>query len=857
MSDDDATTSTARTVDGRKLEGRRVEITDPVTITVDGREIVAQSGELVIDACERNDAYIPRFCYHPRMEPVGMCRMCLVEIDTGRGPALQPSCMIPVGPGMTVDTKSDLVAKVQDGVIEYLLANHPLDCPVCDKGGECPLQDQSVAYGPGESRWIEEKRHYEKPIELSHTVLMDRERCILCDRCTRFASEVTDDPLIHFIGRGANTEVNTFPGEPFNSYFSGNTVQICPVGALTAKPYRFKARPWDLEDVESTCTGCSVGCRLSIDSSRDQVLRYNGVDSDPVNWSWLCDKGRFGFEAVASPDRLVAPLVRSGSDLSEARWNVAIDAAADAISGALSSRGPAGVAVIGGSRLTNESAFAWARLAKGVIGTDSVDAQLGDGLPAEVFDLPGATIDDVCAKGGTVLWLGPDPKEELPVLFLRIKHAVLNDGVRLVQVTPTGTSLSPYATVSLHPRPGESAAVVEALLAGTTGADLGGVAAADLAAAADVLSDGAGSTGALKVVLGRANLVESPAVPVAAAAAVLAARPSARFLPVIRRGNTRGAVLAGLAPGRLPGGAALFDGSGLADGAATWSQLWPVVPAEAGHDTDAILADAADGRIDVLVLLGADPIEDFRDRSLARRALAATRTVIVLDRFLTESAALAQIVLPVAGFAECDGTTTNMEGRVSTLNAKVTAPGTARTDWMIAADLAERLGAPQFADDGPAELWAQLQSNAPALDGLTFDELYQPTNADGLVVDLDAGSFVAPDAPQVPAPNAYSSRLVVDRVLYDGGESLQHMPSSIDLVRDGAVVLGTADAAALDVDAGTRLTVSSQHGSVTAPLVISDRVPKGTVVLHHALSVDPSPLVSATDVVCDVRVEVA
>ncbi len=844
----DTGATAGRELDGRKLEGRRVEITDPVTITVDGTEIVAQKGELVIDACERNDAYIPRFCYHPRMEPVGMCRMCLVEIDTGRGPALQPSCMIPVGADMTVTTDSEKVAKAQDGVIEFLLANHPLDCPVCDKGGECPLQDQSVAFGPGESRWVEEKRHYEKPIELSATVLMDRERCILCDRCTRFASEVTDDPLIHFIGRGSNTQVNTFPGEPFNSYFSGNTVQICPVGALTAKPYRFKARPWDLEEVESTCTGCSVGCRVSIDSSRDEVLRYNGVDSDPVNWSWLCDKGRFSFEAVGSPDRLTDPLVRSGSDLAPTRWNVAMDAAASAVRDALAGRGPAGVAVLGGSRLTNESAYAWARLAKGVIGTDHVDAQLGDGLPAEVFDLPGATIDDVCAKGSTVLYLGPDPKEELPVLFLRLKHAMVNDGVRLVQITPTGTSLSPYATASLHPRAGETAAVVAALLSGDTSSPIGGVASEDLAAAAEVLS---ASTGDLKVVVGRSNLAESPVVAVSAAAAVLDARPTARFLPVVRRGNTRGAVLAGLAPGRLPGGVSLDDGRD------RWAEVWPTVPAAPGADAAGILTAAAEGRIDVLVLLGADPLEDFRDSSLARRALAATPTVIAVDRFLTGSAALAQIVLPVAGFAECDGTTTNMEGRVSTLNAKVTPPGTARTDWMIAADLAELLGAGTLADDGPAELWAELQSHVPALDGLTADELYRPANADGLVLDLDAGSFVAPAPPVVPNPNAYSSRLVVDRVLYDGGETLSHMPSSVGLVRDGSVVLGTADAAALAVDAGTRLTVSSQHGSVSGPLVISERVPKGTVLLHHALSVDPSPLMSADDVVCDVRVEVA
>ncbi len=291
------------------------EITDPVSIEVDGKEIEVQKGELLIDACERNGTYIPRFCYHPRMDPVGMCRMCLVEVDTGRGPALQPSCMIECSPEMKVDTGSDKVRKAQDGVLEFLLINHPLDCPVCDKGGECPLQDQTVAYGPGESRWTEEKRHYPKPIPISETVYLDRERCILCDRCTRFAKDVAGDPLIHFMDRGSSTQVNTFPDEPFASYFSGNTVQICPVGALTAKPYRFKARPWDLSQVESTCTGCSVGCRVTVEASRNQVLRYQGVDSDPVNWGWLCDKGRFGFEAVNSPHRIAEPLVRTGEDL--------------------------------------------------------------------------------------------------------------------------------------------------------------------------------------------------------------------------------------------------------------------------------------------------------------------------------------------------------------------------------------------------------------------------------------------------------------------------------------------------------------------------------------------------------------
>ena len=266
---------------------------ETVLLTINGKEIEAPPGELVIEAAERNGTYIPRFCYHPRMEPVGMCRMCIVEIDTGRGPALQPACMIPVAPDMVVDTESEVTKKAQDGVLEFLLINHPLDCPVCDKGGECPLQDQTLSYGPGESRFVEEKRHFEKPIMISDLVALDRERCILCDRCTRFADEVAGDTLIHFIDRGNQTQVNTFPDHPFASYFSGNTVQICPVGALTATPYRFKARPWDLDQVESTCTTCSVGCRTLVQSSRNEILRYQGVDVDPVNWGWLCDKRSF------------------------------------------------------------------------------------------------------------------------------------------------------------------------------------------------------------------------------------------------------------------------------------------------------------------------------------------------------------------------------------------------------------------------------------------------------------------------------------------------------------------------------------------------------------------------------------
>ena len=409
-----------------------------VSITVDGKKVIAKPGELLIDACERNGTYIPRFCHHSRMQPVGMCRMCLVEIDTGRGPALQPSCMIECSNEMVVDTKSEKTIKAQEGVLEFLLVNHPLDCPICDKGGECPLQDQTMTFGAGESRFIEEKRTYRKPIPVNENVFLDRERCVLCDRCTRFADQVAGDSLIHFIDRGNKTQVNTYPDQPFSSYFSGNTVQICPVGALTAAPFRFKARPWDLTEVESTSTFDSVGSRVSVQESRDRVLRFMGIDSDSVNWGWLTDKERFIFEAYSNENRLVEPLITNklvegnkGQFLATS-WSEAYER----IKNAVAETTPERIAVIGGSRLTNEAQYVWSKITKGIIGTDNIDAQLGDGFSPEVLlSLNPTTIDETCKQGGVIILLGGDPKEELGALYLRLRHAIVQDQCKPVSYT--------------------------------------------------------------------------------------------------------------------------------------------------------------------------------------------------------------------------------------------------------------------------------------------------------------------------------------------------------------------------------------------------------------------------------------
>ena len=853
-----------------------------VTITLNGTDIVADKGELIIAAAERNGVYIPRFCYHPRMESVGMCRMCIVEVDTGRGPSLQPACMLECTDGMNVDTESAVTQKAQDGVLEFLLINHPLDCPVCDKGGECPLQDQTMAYGPGESRFVEEKRHFEKPIPVSELVLLDRERCILCDRCTRFAKDVAGDPLIHFLDRGGQTQVNTFPDEPFSSYFSGNTVQICPVGALTASTYRFRARPWDLEVTESTCQTCSVGCRMSIESSQDEVLRYLGVDIDPVNWGWLCDKGRFGFQARENPGRLSEPhmIATGGAEHAPVRWSVAAGAVADAVRKALDTAGPASIAVLGGARLTNESAYAWAKLAKGVIGTDNVDAQLGDGLPAElVLGVPRASIDDVCRPGGAVIVLGTDLKEELPILFLRLRHASIADGVRIIEISPRSTSTSSIAAVTLVARPGEQASVVRALLEGHLEREAGGV-GASLLSEAHALVDGSES---ITVVIGRGSVAESARGVVDAASVLLDSGRDVRFLSGLRRGNVHGALDMGLAPGMLPGRVTLEAGR---DAIAS---AWPGVPTARGMDATEILQAAADGRVEVLFLLGADPLGDFPDRDLAARALAGARTVVAVDQFLTASSRRAHVVLPAAGFAEVTGTTTNLEGRVSTLNQRVTAPGTARADWIIAAELASQLGT-DLGLDSPDAILAEIARVSSVHAGLSREHLETSVGDDGVIVPLPpvptspvaAGSeqphdesaapveeeaaaeaslpspvvWVAPEAGDVPALDSYSLRLVATRKLYDDGVTVQRSPALAGLAEGTDIAVNPYDFDRLGVEEGSRVTVGSPRASLTLDVRIDPGVPRGcAAVRFNQPGVPVSDLIDVSARVVDVRIE--
>ncbi len=788
------------------------EATTGVPFTLNGQELEAEQGELLIDACDRNGVHIPRFCYHNRMKPVGMCRMCLVEVDTGRGPALQPSCMLPVTPEMKVETESEATKKAQDGVLEFLLANHPLDCPVCDKGGECPLQDNAYAFGPGETRFVEEKRHYEKPIPISDLVHLDRERCILCDRCTRFASEVAGDPLIHFIDRGSQTQVNTFPDDPFSSYFSGNTVQICPVGALTAAPYRFKARPWDLDAVESTSMVDATGARVVLQASQNELVRIVGVDSDAVNWSWLSDKDRFSYEVNNSDNRVTEPMLDQDGELRPARWSEAVKTAARSLR-----IEPEKVAMIGGSRLSLESQYAWNKLIKGIVGSDNVDAQLGDGVPAALaLGLDRSTITDACQPGGVIVVVGPDPKEELPTLFLRLRHAVLEDGATLIEIGPRDNSLTKLATLSVRTQPGTVGQVMAAVADGRFDEAVGSVEASQLKALHSALT----ADRPVTVLFGRANMAESARYVADAVGALRSLLPEAGFLPLLRRGNVHGALEMGLTPGFLPGGVRNRRKS---------MANWPSSPDFEGKDTDGILRAAAAGEIETLVLLGADPLADFPDVEMAEEALANVETIIAVDSFLTQSTSKADVFLPAAMAGEYDGTFLNLERRLSPLRAKVTAPGLSRPDWMIAAELSAAVG-PDLGFASLDELHAEMNESVAVLSDIDWDAL--GTADDGPVLpternwDLEFGEPAA-----LPPVSSYGFRLIVDRKLWDNGTMVRNSPSLAGLSESSVLRLNPADVNLMALGDASYIKVDQGETEYDVPFVADPAVIQRTAWL--------------------------
>lgn len=817
---------------------------ETVTLTIDEVEVTVPKGTLIIRAAEQVGIQIPRFCDHPLLEPAGACRQCLVEVampdregNVRPMPKPQASCTMTVTPGMVVKTQrtSPVADKAQHGVMELLLMNHPLDCPVCDKGGECPLQNQAMSNGRAETRFEDVKRTFPKPIAVSTEILLDRERCVLCQRCTRFSDEIAGDAFIALQERGAHQQIGRFdetvldftppPGEPaeatfgsaaataggqpFASYFSGNTVQICPVGALTGAAYRFRSRPFDLVSTPGISEHDSCGSAIRVDHRRGVVLRRLSGEDPAVNEEWITDKDRFAFTWQAAPDRLTVPLVRdreldehgavvSRGELRPASWVEAFELAAEGLAAA---RAAGGVGVLPGGRLTVEDAFAWSRYARTVLGTDDVDQRARVGSAEETAFLGhavagtgvGVTFGDVEAAPA-VLLAGLEAEEEAGVTFLRLRKGVRKHGTKVWSVAPFASrGLARLDGELLPAAPGTEAEWL-GILATRAG---GGLVPADSdAATLGAVTDGLAEPGALILVGER--LASAPGA--YGAVLRLAAATGARVAWIPRRAGERGGLEAGLLPGLLPGGRPLTDTAARAEVAAAWGVDADALPAAPGRDVAEILDALSVGQLGG-ALVGGVELADLPDPEHARRALGAAGFVVSLEVRRTEAVELADVVLPVAPPVERAGSYWNWEGRVRAFGQALESA--ALPDHRVLDALAAQAGV----DLGAAT----------------------PLDAHRAIAALPAwgGARVpAPGAepvepPEVPTGSAVlaSWHLLLDDGALQDGEQFLAGTAKRPVAR-----MSAATAAAVDVYDGDRVTVATDRGRVTVPVAITEMV---------------------------------
>jgi NADH-quinone oxidoreductase subunit G len=641
-----------------------------VTLTVDGKEVTVPKGTLVIRAAEQLGIEIPRFCDHPFLDPIGACRQCYVEIEGQR--KLFTSCTTDVAPGMVVKTQnaSAVAKEAQVANLEFLLLNHPLDCPICDRGGECPLQDQALAFGPGESRYTEPKRVYAKPLPLSPLVALDRERCVLCARCTRFCDEISGDRFIELFARAAGERVSIAAGEDFRSPFSGNTVQICPVGALTSTPYRFAARPFDLSSADSVCGHCSSGCNVKVDMRRGEIVRVLARDNVEVNDAWICDKGRYAFRHSDLDTRVTTPLIRDRG-LEPASFDEVFGEIARWSKGAR-------VAFITGGRLADEDAYVLSKLARTVFATNDLDHRrsFNGGRAEEVAaGVPLWTTYEDIERAPAILVAGVDTEQEVPILHLRIRKAARR-GARVFVIHPRMTRLADVAEHELA-RPEHQTYVLEQIHDAAEGEETfaGRVASALRAAGRDA------------VVIAGERLTEHPLA--ADVALSVANRFGSRFAFVTRRANDRGALRAGVHPTLLPGGRRIDVDDARSEVEAVWG---PLPSAGSGRSTRQILEAAANHEIDVLFLIGVDPLRDLPNDTLTTRALRNARYKVVQGLELCDLEPYADAFLPATAWPEREGRTTDWEGRSQSFGPVRAPAGVSRPDWQIFVGLAKAMG---------------------------------------------------------------------------------------------------------------------------------------------------------------------
>ncbi len=768
--------------------GDEVRPPDMVTLTIDGAEITVPKGTLVIRAAELVGIQIPRFCDHPLLDPVGACRQCMVEVEGQRKP--MASCTIVCTDDMVVRTQltSEAADKAQHGVMELLLINHPLDCPMCDKGGECPLQNQAMSNGRADSRFTDVKRTFAKPINISAQVLLDRERCILCARCTRFSEQIAGDPFIDMQERGALQQVGIYANEPFESYFSGNTVQICPVGALTGTAYRFRARPFDLVSSPSVCEHCSSGCAQRTDHRRGKVLRRLAGDDPEVNEEWNCDKGRWAFNYPNQPDLISTPLIRDGkgpgSKLQPASWSHAMVVA---VQGLEAARGRTGVLV--GGRATWEDAYAYAKFARIVLDTNDIDfrarphsAEEADFLAARIAGRPMTVSYSDLESAPAVLLVGFEPEEESPIVFLRLRKAARKNGVPVYAVAPFATrALGKMSGRLLKTVPGAEPSTLDGLATGEIG---------------DLLS----TAGAVIMIGERLATVPGGL----SAAARLADSTGARLAWVPRRAGERGALEAGALPALLPGGRPVIDDAARAQVCAAWHVA--ELPTAAGRDADGILAAAADGTLGALLVGGVEPA-DFADPDAVLAALDAAGFVVSLELRHSAVTERADVVLPVAPTTQKSGAFVNWEGRYRGFKPALhgSALQAGQSDHRVLDALADEMG---------------------VYLGVSTVEVAR-AEASGLGVwngKHAAGPHIAaPEAASKQAqPGPGEAVLTGWRMLLDEGRLQDGEPHLAGTARKPVLRLSPGTAAELGAADDDAVTVSTSRGSITLPLNITD-----------------------------------
>jgi NADH-quinone oxidoreductase subunit G len=756
--------------------------TDLVTLTIDGIRVSVPAGTLIIRAAEQVGVQIPRFCDHPLLDPVGACRQCLVDVpDAGNGrpmPKPQASCTIPVAEGMVVNTQvtSEVADKAQQGIMEFLLVNHPLDCPVCDKGGECPLQNQAMSNGRGESRFAASggvKRTFPKPINISAQVLLDRERCVLCARCTRFSEQIAGDPFIELLERGALQQVGIYEKEPFESYFSGNTIQICPVGALTSADYRFRSRPFDLVSTPSVAEHDACGAAIRVDHRRGHVMRRLSGSDPEVNEEWITDKDRFAFGYLHADDRLSYPQIREDGELRPASWPEAFAVAARGLAEA----GPTGV--LPGGRPTAEDAFAYSTFARVALGTNDIDFRArphsqeeADFLAAEVVLRQGATYRDL-DTANSVLLVGLEPEDESGTIFLRLRKAHREHRTRVWSVAPFATNgLRKMGGSVIAARPGTEAEVVPGL-----------------AHREDV------ELGSTSVILVGERMATVPGA--LTAVARLARACGAKLAWVPRRAGDRGALETGCLPNLLPGGRPVTDPAARVDAATAWGVAG--LPDQPGRDADAIVAAVATGVLGGLVVGGVDP-DDTADPAAFRAALDAARFVIALEQRETDVTRVADVVFPVAPVTDKPGTFVTWEGRPREFDAVFVNPN-ALPDARVLAGVAEELGKP-----------LGFRTSAEA-----HDRMVEMGPWDGDRATLPE----TPAAASVTGPRDGQVALSTWKLMLDNGSMQDGEKSLRATARTPVCRVSPTAASAL----GAMVTVEGDRGSITLPVEIADDLP--------------------------------